>query len=62
MEQCLKGGTCGMEPCWGSAGRAAACGKLMQDQFGKDGIHGRDPHGPEEESDQEGAAQMKYCV
>ena len=37
MGQCLKGGPHGTEPCWGSAGRAAAHGKPKRDQFGKDG-------------------------
>jgi len=46
MEQCLKGGTCGMEPCWGSAGRAAACGKPMGIRSVQEGQHcGMDPHG-----------------
>ena len=27
-----------VEPCWGSARRAAACGKPTQNQFGKDNI------------------------
>lgn len=33
VEQCLTSIPSGSKPCWGSAGRAAACGKLMQDQF-----------------------------
>jgi len=37
VEQCLKGGHRGTEPCWSSAGRAAVCGKPTQDQFRKDG-------------------------
>lgn len=36
LEQCLKGGSYGMELCWCSAGRAVACGKPMQGQFRKD--------------------------
>ena len=44
VEQCLKGGPHGMEPCWSSAWRAAACGKPTQDQFGKDSIPWEGPH------------------
>lgn len=34
----LKGGSCGTEPYWSCAWRAAACEKATQDHFGKDSI------------------------
>ena len=39
-DSCCLGGAMphGTEPFWSSARRAAACGRPMQDQFGKDGI------------------------
>lgn len=45
VEPFHKDGPRGVEPCWSRAWRAAACGKHMQDQLGKesDDIHGRDP-------------------
>lgn len=43
-----------MEPCWGSALGAAACGKSIWDQFRKDGIRGRDPCGAGAVSDHGG--------
>lgn len=50
----MRGGPCGMEPCWGSALGAAACGKSIWDQFRKDGIRGRDPCGAGAVSDHGG--------
>lgn len=38
VEQCLKGGPCGMQLCWGCDERAAARGKPVWDQLGKAGI------------------------
>ena len=53
----LKGGPHGMEPCWSSAGRAAACGKAKQDQFMKDHIPWEGPcAGAGEECKEKGAA------
>lgn len=37
-EHCLRDRSCGTEPCWSSAWRAAVCGKAMQDQVRKDSI------------------------
>lgn len=34
--------------------------EAMKDQLGKDGIHGRDPHGAGEGSDHGGTAEMMY--
>lgn len=42
--QCLKGGPHGMELHWGNGWRAAACGKHVWDQFGKDSIWWEGPH------------------
>ena len=55
----LKGGPHGMEPCWSSAGRAAACGKAKQDQMGKDSICGRRGRAGAE-SAHGGAAETKF--
>lgn len=40
----LKGGPCGIEPCWSNAWRAAACEKPTQDHFGNHGILWERPH------------------
>lgn len=44
---CFSGGLtnspCGMEPCWGSVWRAAASGKPVQNQLGKDGMQWEGP-------------------
>ena len=46
LEQRLKGGPRGTEPCRGSAWGAAACGKpTTREPFRKDGVRGRDPRG-----------------
>ena len=44
LEQCLKGGPHGTEPCYSSIKRDAACGKPMQDMFRKDSILWERPH------------------
>lgn len=40
MEQCLKGGPCGMKVCWSSARRVAACEKPTWHHFWSDSIPG----------------------
>lgn len=56
----MRGGPCGMEPCWGSALGAAACGKSIWDQFRKDGIRGRDPCGAGAVSDHGGVEERNH--
>ena len=57
--QGLKGGPCCTElvALWGSAWKAAACGKATWDQLGKDG---ETPCGGGAERNHEGAAEIKH--
>jgi len=56
-EQLLKGGPCDIDPCWSGAGRAAAYGKPMWNQLGKDNILWERPH-----MEQGKRVTMKYSV
>lgn len=58
LGQCLNSGLRDMEPCWGSAGRAAAHGK-PQESVQERQYCGRDPCGAGADSDYGGAAETK---